>query len=868
MSNQTVSPTVKWCGHGTCAELTKENHIPNYTQYTMNIQRILTIQSKKWKPQGADNQSSNSSDITPISDGTRFEQESKIENEAAPIGTNLSSVTDAVVTKKEIKRVTDLPATLLSTPNDDLSLSIINFLMKPQPITSGIFASTDGPNTFGNVNWGAPLLNSIYANKLSGVLGIKATLVLTLVSNPNRFQRGRYIMAFLPSGGGQLGTTAAANWLLQHRFSKVQITQLPHVEFDIAGDTQVQLRVPWASAMNYLPIVAGSSTQVGSPGVWFLYPYYPLSSTAGSTTCGYTVFAHFDDITLVGNTCPQSGWFPQAGNTRKGKDLLTEETQKKGSISGGLSLISSTANALASVPALSAIAQPTAWLTDAMSGAAAYFGWSKPIQLDEVQRFQTNPIGMLCNVDTKDPVYPMSLLSANHVGSLPGFSGTDFDEMSIDYLKKIQYYHTTITWNLTDAAGTVLYNTDLYPGKFSQSISDGTNSLVCRGPISWLSDYFTYYTGSINIHIKMVKTEFHSGRLMFAFFPQETFNSGANPTGVSANYDYVHRELFDVRTANEITINIPFTSLLNWRPVTGTGASYGWFAVKVQDVLTAPATVSSSIQFIVEVSGGDDMQFSVPKQVGYAPVVPATFQSGWRPQGAEENVLVEETIGGADMDMKNLSICEATVGEAVPSIRYLLKRGGPMFNTATQDAFTQKTVYPFGYNMANSSPGPGVTVSDPRGQTVDFYAQLCQIYALSRGGVRLRILPYGPGTNTIADTTMFASLIPLTTVSSNTIMAISSPSIDTFTNNCDMTNIAFTYLKDGFQVQIPQYHFVHSRPSISEGINSAQTYGSGPLCSNMSVAIFCSTPNLKQMIYRSGADDCNFGLFVSIPPYI
>jgi hypothetical protein len=61
------------------------------------------------------------------------------------------------------------------------------------------------------------------------------------------------------------------------------ITQLPHVEFDIACDTEVDLVIPWTSPTSSMLLYDGQTYEEGAGDLTFgkvvIYPYSPLVST-------------------------------------------------------------------------------------------------------------------------------------------------------------------------------------------------------------------------------------------------------------------------------------------------------------------------------------------------------------------------------------------------------------------------------------------------------------------------------------------------------------------------------------------------------------------------------------------------------------
>ena len=105
-----------------------------------------------------------------------------------------------------------------------------------------------------------------------------------------------------PSEAGQLN-----RYLRDHAANRSQISQLLSVYFYINSDTSVQLRIPFISAFPGATIVHDPNVPViGDPGVFFIYPYSPLVAVEGNTSATYTLWTHYEDVEILGNTAPTS----------------------------------------------------------------------------------------------------------------------------------------------------------------------------------------------------------------------------------------------------------------------------------------------------------------------------------------------------------------------------------------------------------------------------------------------------------------------------------------------------------------------------------------------------------------------------------
>jgi len=139
---------------------------------------------------------------------------------------------------------------------------IKDFLAKPTVLASGTISSTDTATTFSSYSLpnGAVNPTSVYADKMSGYLGYRCTMVIRLQINANRFQQGRYMLTYVPTGGESIIVPSVAATVSAQKNTLRQRSQLMRIELDINCDTEGVLRIPFNSARNFVIILALAPT--------------------------------------------------------------------------------------------------------------------------------------------------------------------------------------------------------------------------------------------------------------------------------------------------------------------------------------------------------------------------------------------------------------------------------------------------------------------------------------------------------------------------------------------------------------------------------------------------------------------------------
>lgn len=735
--------------------------------------------------------------------------------------------------------------------------SIQSFLARPIKFADYTFSSSNTVTTFAPIAHPSDLVApTLISNKLKGIQYIRATSVFTLFVNATKFQAGRYILAHCPTGGANMNSSFGADWYNQHRFSMTQISQLPHVELDISCETQATLKIPFSSVENnYSMTSTGGWTNVGYV---FVVPYGAFATgSTGSSNCAASLYHHFEDVVLQAPTIPQSASWKPTNNQKESVPSSEQKENDLGPISGALSHASRALGFLGKIPTLSVFTGPAEWWLNLSAGVAKQFGWSRPTDLSPENKVFRRLMPGLANSDVPDHSQVIAPFSTNELPMAEGIS-IDQDELSFEFIKAIPSYFARADWTTAQASATPLVSFDVTPGSFFGAAVDATVDVKNHSPISFISSGFNLWRGSIVVAIKLVKTSFHSGRLAMGFIPID--DRFADPTVTLDALDYVNRTIVDIRDGNEIVIAIPYVATSSWLKTTEkTGAFY----IYVLDELVAPASVSSTIELLIEVKGGSDFEVAVPIERIQIPYVPTAPQSGdWAPT---ECSLIEDTIGSASIQVSNIHSA-LTIGESVRSFRSLLKMPTKImtFNNV-DDIPVGLHISPFVIPTARNSASAVVTPYE----RPDIYGLLGSIYMYSRGSVRIK-------TPRLSDT---AAVIPnnqsiahLRDIPTHTIGSVfnSGTFLQTVTND---RQLPMAYSDDsvgGFQIQVPNYSKYHSRNNAEFASNTvtARTFADGHGPSTIVEVRRQRDGSTAQHAqrFRSGADDCNFSYFVSIPP--
>ena len=769
-------------------------------------------------------------------------------------------ISDANVVSAATISDLSVDATVFQSSSDMTSQEIKEFLSKDIVLLQSSFTTTDTVSTQPRMFNPSSLLSpSIYKDKMKGFLGFRATLVLRLVINATRFQQGRYMLYYVPTGGA----IPAGPWIDDHMATLVQRTTLPHVEIDLNCDTEAILRIPYSSCLNFCPLnPLNTSAGFGTLGAFGVAPYSTLVAASGISTCPFTLYGHFEDVILLNVAIPQSG--RAFGSTKKRSTTEVEQDSANiGPISSSLIRISNAANIIGKIPLLSSYANSVSWFADIGASAAKVFGWRKPVSLAPSMRVTQNFLPYSANNDGPDMSFPLSLSYENAVGMAPGFSGTDVDEMDFSFLCTIPAWWNDIQWTSAGTAGAQLLSFNVSPSVNVWTTTVNSQTWYHMSPLQFVADHFQYWRGSLVYKFKFVKTEFHSGRLSISFSPR--VQQGSTVLNYSDTV-YLHRQIIDIRETNEFTFVVPFVSEASYLDK---GNNIGTIYVHIVDPLMCPNTVAAAVTILLEKSGGSDIEFAVPDPFVYSVYNGATPQSGNAFEAPNVCSNYSGTIGSSSVKADNGVNALNCIGEKISSVRSLLKLPSMQVPSGAVTTDLYLHIQPFaistGSRVAEISQLPPILA--------DMYSNFSSCYVFSRGGVRIKFLDNVAVTATQPVAVSMFTDTPSIAITSNSLK-YSSTALNGSIYSTIRNNMPVVYYREGYsgEIQVPQYMKYHSRNNIDCYCNSAITgtrFGATGLAPRVFVTRQTIPGSVTDVsVLRSVSDDFNLGSFVSVPPMV
>lgn len=711
------------------------------------------------------------------------------------------------------------------------------FLRKPHQIDNFSWATTDpAQHNYHSSLIGTQLLaNSLWANKLSGFRYCRGTAVIRLVLNAQPFQQGRLIVHFMPL------ITSPAN-LITRNINLQLTTAQPNVEID-CRDGVGEIEIPYISPSQWFDILE-TTIDWGTIRVTVLSPL--VTGSGGPTTVDCSLWLYFKDFEFSGPMYPQS----------KVRTIGQSETQ--GSTTTMLSKVARASTTLMKVPILSSIFKPLAWISDIAADVASIFGFSKP-NIDTVSSpIVIRPFRNIANCNGQSQGEPLSLFTDPSVAILSGFAGTDEDEMSFAYLKSREVYHSTDDWATTNATETVLLQYNVGPGHFytaGTTITGGyTDSWYTYPPFAYISQLFGLWRGGINLHLKFVKTDYHSGRVLVTFIP------GPNiATGVSTNdSDYVLREIVDIRETSEVVFKLPY--MLQY-PYLERDVSSGLVTVSVLTELRAPPTVPSAIQILTYISAAEDYEVQLPISTYGQPF---TAQSGLN----EETLNVSKWIGDSTTNSP-LQQSQFSVGECFTSVKQLLNRYSRVWSIDSNMFLAYGTIWPWSVGVTGPS-GTATATSAP--YYGDMYSKIASGYVLSRGSMRWLISAQGQSSGpllspvyaTMGYSTSSSAIIAAGGLDSNLDSNNALPPLSAWTNSA---TVSFPSVEQGVEIIMPHYNQTPSRINYIDDVQASTKSLTAWTPRTFITTQWDGNTNYKKF-FRSMGDDGQLGYFIGFLPIL
>jgi len=738
--------------------------------------------------------------------------------------------------------------------------AIKDFLQKPIRLTDFTWSTqSKGSILYSDFLYRQIFMKDVYRQKVVGFRGFRATCVIRVQVNSNKFQAGRLLLCYVPQAEDQMYAEMRTR-------SLTAATQLPHVELDLSTQTEVVFEMPYVSPYPYYDL----TTAEGDLGKLSLLVYSPLATGTGSTVATVTVWINFKDVELIAPIyCPvfiaemggvEEVWQgPNATTSFEVQNEVANATEAEAIASGnrpistGLGFMGSVCEVFSLVPVLAPVATPAAWVCNVLSRIAYAFGYSKPSSESVTSKVTSTVNHFMQNSDGVDMFPSMGVSATNKLTVLDGLAGTSTDEMALDHLLRIPAFYTSFTWTTATTPDTILFKKALIPTAFCNTSTDGAYALYDATPLAFFASQFKFWRGGFKITLKIVKTTFHSGRLLISYNPAGSYGTAMTTDQTS----YVLREIVDVRENVEYTYSFPYVSNYQYM-LTGALAdenpahSIGYFQIQVLNQLTAPDTVSSSVEINLEVSAEPHFELAFPTSNDKIVYIKEEFSA--------EMGEVDNPIGASALENSiTMDPAQYCIGERVLSILQLLKR----YTFAATGALVEPvsgelSVRPFIFGAKQfSEPIHG----KPTALYADYYSIFAPCFAYSRGGMRIMIAP-DVNDEIVPQSGRYSAIRYYDGDDDQGVWLDGSHT--TFNAPTRSVNYYSGGTNYAVGVNIPPYQQLHAR------INRIQlqdnTVGTPVSMSNVTAVFDCTTVEPQRYnVYRAASDDLQLGFFIGVP---
>jgi len=599
----------------------------------------------------------------------------------------------------------------LNDADDDLVNDIVGFLERPIQVANFDWLATS-PDLSALATIDLPgqwLSQAMIKEKVAGFRFLRCDFVVRVQVNAQPFNAGRLILVYLPLQGQvyEMSNMGILSGLTGYR----------HVDLDLSTSTAVELRIPFHGPISHFDLIQAN----GTLGRVLLNVYSPLTGMAdvdGTMWC----WAENVNITMptgMPNMITNVNYgYAQAGGDEKGKSKkLANEKKRPGDVEKLATQVGDVSRTLEKVPLIGEFAGVATWVADAVAAVASIFGFSKPTDPTFPLPIEPHYGRYFANYNGVSVEKSLALDSRNAVDMPLEVYGTNEDEMSIMGIVSKPVFMDFFTFDKTQAQGSLLWKWPACPEACKRVVVNNpgtpppTDGIVSYNTyLSYLSNGFRFWRGTICYKLRVVKTPFHSGRIRVTIVPGAQWLTNFASIDINKNYSTI----YDLRETNEIDICVPYAWKAPWKsipaPIDGINPSRPAYAeapsmiyVSVVNSLRNPTTTADQIEILVEEYAGSDFEFAYPGIWSTMRIVP------------NEAVLPALSVGSGKYDDYAYGVAQSgdipmkpqdeftpnalAMGEAVRSCRQILKRfsfwtSGIVNNTSPFQLLTELAVTP------------------------------------------------------------------------------------------------------------------------------------------------------------------------------
>jgi hypothetical protein len=462
------------------------------------------------------------------------------------------------------------------------------------------------------------LTNRRIWEKLRGFSRIRGDLHLKFVMNASPFHYGAVLISWLPLGGTKSSDCvggANPDLILGDVYGNVMLESVrPHVMMFPQDNSSAEMVLkfiypkPWLT----LGMTPETSVELDLLGVMTIRSLTPLmvAQAATGNRCTISVFAWMEDPQLAAPS-----FIAQSKVMNKMADMTQDLTD---------------------MPVLGEAFDVTSKLARATASVMKLMGYSNPVNTAAVHVVTQNALPHLSSTEISVPTTHLGVSERSGLGMEA--NGVEADELIIADICCKDALLGVYPWTNAGVVGSELFKAyvtpELYrqvPLQYAVAVSDYYG--VYQTPCCFASQLFQYWRGTMVFTVRLIASQFHSGRVRI-------FYDAAQSVPVPTDEAGVYSQVLDLTAEREVEIRVPWNADLPFlklrgdamhaagtkniatftRPdtLTFTGAyspdtHNGAFSIQVLNTLMGPVT---STVYLMVSARLEDAEFAVPCALG------------------------------------------------------------------------------------------------------------------------------------------------------------------------------------------------------------------------------------------------------------
>jgi len=529
--------------------------------------------------------------------------------------------------------------------------------------------------------WQAFCENPYVRNKITNYQLLRMKLHCKMVISGTKFHYGRALVSYNPFTRGDQTTVQRA--FLQQDL--IQASQRPHFFLNPTTNTGGELCLPFFYDKNFMDIPQADWNDMGDITIKSFGNL--LHANSGNDPVTVTIYLWAEDVVL---TVPTYSSAPiLASQAGKYANTINGDEYGSGIISKPAAAIAKAAGALSSLPVIGPYMTATQVASGAVANIAKMFGFSRPNIISNTVITKPSPTGNLANADAPDAAMKLTMDSKCELtidSRTVGLDGSD--QMGITDMACRESYLTSFDWSPDETPDQLLWNTRVLPMQL-----DNLQGEIHMTPLAALATVYEKWQGSLKFRFQIVKSDFHKGRILARWDP--------NQLGSEVSYNTNYSRVIDIAETDDFEIVVGWGQSEPWKDCGipyDTGSNFGSASrllkqetqgngvleLTVLNELVSPS-IDAPISVNVFVSACDDIKFAAPSNAKlgsfhyFKPPQALVSQSGTHTETGDTTLSDKPTASGELVSIASKSDPDDQTylvyfGDPPTSIRELCKR--------------------------------------------------------------------------------------------------------------------------------------------------------------------------------------------------